>query len=76
MVVKSLKYPLGDRVVIAFPMPLRDDLTGLGINRPWIPTAQMNSEGETVEPGDDRVVGRNRTLQVFIRISATGFASA
>jgi hypothetical protein len=31
----------------------------------------MNSEGNTVEPGDDRVVGRNRTLQVFIRIFAT-----
>src|SRR5262245_40418472 len=69
--IDSLKYPLGYRVVVAFAMPLRHDLSGLRVDGPRIPTAQMNSEGNASEPVNDRVVRRDGTRQVFVRMFAT-----
>src|SRR4029077_13915845 len=71
MMIESLKYPLGYRVVVAFAMPLRHDLSGLRVDGPRIPTAQMNSECNASEPVNDRVVGRDGARQVFVRIFAT-----
>src|SRR4051812_38023493 len=71
MVVESLKYPLGDRIVVTFAMPLRHDLSGLRVDSPRISPTQMNSESDTVEPCNDRIVSRDGARQVFVRVFAT-----
>ena len=66
------EQPLGDAVIVTFAMPLRHDFAGRRIDRARVALAQMYAEGDSVEPGNDGVIGRDRTLHVFVRILAAG----
>ena len=64
------KHLFGNCVVVAFTMPLGDDLSGGRIAGTWIATAEVNTKGHPVKPGDEGVVGGDRTRQIGLGVFA------
>src|SRR6185437_16440293 len=72
LVLQLGEEPLGDSVVMALAVPLRRELAGRRIDGAGTAAADMQPEGDRIEPFDHGIVGGDRAREAALRILAAG----
>ena len=72
LVFERIEKFLGNGVVGAFAVPLRDELAGFWVDGAGIAAADMDAERDAGESFDERIVGVDGTLKISFGVLTTG----